>query len=1137
MVNQAILLQLVARDQNGNEFTADLDTLTWESSAPSVATVSESGAVRGLEAGFTEIEVTAGTWFATATIIVAEADTPEVETVSVTGVVEIPASVDSSAVWVYSGVDGAASVAADGSFVSESAVDQEGTLIAMNGDRPFGLVIQPPSDPAASPAAAVASAAGVTIDGRSTAVSLVFLTPLFASAPSGVTQELLDLISGLAEVDALEDAIRAGVEATGEMPDESDAAFLNAYRAAVQAGHDAMAARAGVSSQALVNILLVPDQARSGVNLDFPEGDATPSMTVMVQNVYGRDVDVYLTEADTAGNPRTDLSNLDSYKDDRVLQLPPADYVPDITSIAEWISLFRGNYGADDPTPLLLTFTPENPRYLLYAYGSGVSRLGSDLASIEGSENWRWAVPSAFTATFSFVLPIIEATGGFKFIPKMKLAGGYTGLRLKVEALVEGAEILGCVGKDSDQATLIICLGSQMQSYLIRHPDVLADLIQKAAAAAGQDLATSTIDGVLNNAIPVLKLVSLASTVGDLFVTGYAIGASELRQEFDLSYNGLLGAEFIAIAGGDEQHGVFSQVLSEPLRVRVTDSSGQPVPSAWVAWGPREGGGGAEPGVSETDAEGIATSEWTLGPDKEQQALLATLAGTGTGVEFTATASDPTQPPEPEVTLFSVGSDEVAPGDPVRVDLISRNDGAGPAVEGGITVSFPELDGSSDDDLITTLGCSDSGLEVLRPRGSTIHDRNGNPFTAEYLMVECVWEEWAPDEERILSLVVTPANAGSFAIQARSAMQDDEGQWYNDAAPGTSSAVDQQDWPVGVRTVTVGRPPPEPEVTLFSVGSDEVAPGDPVRVDLISRNDGAGPAVEGGITVSFPELDGSSDDDLITTLGCSDSGLEVLRPRGSTIHDRNGNPFTAEYLMVECVWEEWAPDEERILSLVVTPANAGSFAIQARSAMQDDEGQWYNDAAPGTSSAVDQQDWPVGVRTVTVVRPPPEPEVIFTEGFEGAFPGSWFVGNNNSNTVAKWGDNSAKAYTGSWSAFSADNGSNSRTVYDNNLNTYMQRRNISLAGYSTATLSFKYWMNTEVSYDFFEVNVRNQSGNWSNLLTISGSSAGWQTKMLNMNSYVGQTGLIISFDFVSDGSVVPSGAAGVWVDDVELTAN
>ena len=40
-----------------------------------------------------------------------------------------------------------------------------------------------------------------------------------------------------------------------------------------------------------------------GVKLDFPEGDATPTMTVMVQNVFGRDVDLYLTEADSLGNP------------------------------------------------------------------------------------------------------------------------------------------------------------------------------------------------------------------------------------------------------------------------------------------------------------------------------------------------------------------------------------------------------------------------------------------------------------------------------------------------------------------------------------------------------------------------------------------------------------------------------------------------------------------------------------------------------------------------------------------------------------------------------------------------------------------------------------------------------------------
>jgi hypothetical protein len=142
---------------------------------------------------------------------------------------------------------------------------------------------------------------------------------------------------------------------------------------------------------------------------------------------------------------------------------------------------------------------------------------------------------------------------------------------------------------------------------------------------------------------------------------------------------------------------------------------------------------------------------------------------------------------------------------------------------------------------------------------------------------------------------------------------------------------------------------------------------------------------------------------------------------------------------------------------------------------------------------------------------------IFSDGFEGAFPGSWVVGNNNANTVAKWGDNNAKAYSGSWSAFCADNGSNSRTTYDNGLNTYMQRQGISLSGYNKATLTFKYWMNTQASYDTFQVNVRNQAGTWANLMTISGnqSGSGWQTRTINMDSYGGQTGLRISFDWAS----------------------
>jgi len=161
---------------------------------------------------------------------------------------------------------------------------------------------------------------------------------------------------------------------------------------------------------------------------------------------------------------------------------------------------------------------------------------------------------------------------------------------------------------------------------------------------------------------------------------------------------------------------------------------------------------------------------------------------------------------------------------------------------------------------------------------------------------------------------------------------------------------------------------------------------------------------------------------------------------------------------------------------------------------------------------------------------------IFSEDFGGAFPGSWYVGNHNSNTTAKWGDNRAKASSGSWSCFCADNGNNLRTTYDNNLSTYLQRKNVSLAEYASATLTFKYWMNTESGWDKFEVNVRNSSGAWKNHMAISGNSSGWQTRTINLNEYVGQTGLYISFDFTSDASVIPSGDAGVWIDDVVLTA-
>src|SRR5665647_1244411 len=82
---------------------------------------------------------------------------------------------------------------------------------------------------------------------------------------------------------------------------------------------------------------------------------------------------------------------------------------------------------------------------------------------------------------------------------------------------------------------------------------------------------------------------------------------------------------------------------------------------------------------------------------------------------------------------------------------------------------------------------------------------------------------------------------------------------------------------------------------------------------------------------------------------------------------------------------------------------------------------------------------------------------IFSDSFTGSFPGSWYVGNDGGITGTTWGNNSYTSSGDGWSAFCADNGSNSANTYPNNLHSYMQRQNISLVGYSSASLSFKYY--------------------------------------------------------------------------------
>lgn len=149
------------------------------------------------------------------------------------------------------------------------------------------------------------------------------------------------------------------------------------------------------------------------------------------------------------------------------------------------------------------------------------------------------------------------------------------------------------------------------------------------------------------------------------------------------------------------------------------------------------------------------------------------------------------------------------------------------------------------------------------------------------------------------------------------------------------------------------------------------------------------------------------------------------------------------------------------------------------------------------------------------------------------------------HTQAAWTighDGGGGSYAWAWPngyAHCYANPSGGEYFYPNNLHVYMERRNVTLVGYGNPRLSFSYMVNTEPTWDYFTVNIRDQGGNWHELFRRSGanSSHTWSNTQLDLSAYAGQNGLYIQFRFDSNGSVPGDPYWGAYVDNVTLTAD
>lgn len=135
-----------------------------------------------------------------------------------------------------------------------------------------------------------------------------------------------------------------------------------------------------------------------------------------------------------------------------------------------------------------------------------------------------------------------------------------------------------------------------------------------------------------------------------------------------------------ATPSGDGQSGIAGVALADPIRVVVT-RGGQPEAGITVTWATSGAGATVSPASSATDAQGIASTAWTLTQTAGPAAATAAAAGaTGSPVGFTATA---VAGPAAELVLAGGNNQTGEPGEALAAQLrVKAEDQFGNAVAG-----------------------------------------------------------------------------------------------------------------------------------------------------------------------------------------------------------------------------------------------------------------------------------------------------------------------------------------------------------------------------------------------------------------------------------------------------------------------
>lgn len=301
------------------------------------------------------------------------------------------------------------------------------------------------------------------------------------------------------------------------------------------------------------------------------------------------------------------------------------------------------------------------PAHIEVMSGNGQSgRVGSTLAEslvVNVTDTEDRAVAGAnvvfeFTANGSAASPATATTDGDGRAASRLVLGTRVGpvagvVRVPVEAGVTPVEAAITAIALSDNANGIALVSGNDQTGPVGS-ELSAPLVVAVTDAFGNPISGVTVEWSVTGGGSVSVTTTQTGPNGQASVTR-TLGPTAGPQTAVATATGLAGSPVTfthtATAGtatgvvkvsGDNQSALVGTELANPLVLQVLDAQGNPIPNRAVTW--VTGEGSVNPENTTTDAQGHASTRWTLGPTPGAKTANGVVSGVGTAI-FNATAT------------------------------------------------------------------------------------------------------------------------------------------------------------------------------------------------------------------------------------------------------------------------------------------------------------------------------------------------------------------------------------------------------------------------------------------------------------------------------------------------------------------